>query len=496
MKIIVLGSGTSTGVPEVGCSCVVCKSSDKRDKRLRSSILIISDTNKKILIDCSPDFREQALRHNIKEIDAVLITHEHYDHCYGLDDLRTIAYKEALPIYGRHSVLDSIKKRMHYAFSPTPYPGTARLELKEIEDFDQSFMLFDCKITPIRIMHGKLEILGFRINDFVYITDMKTIEEREISKIEGASLMIINALRYQKVHPSHHSTQDLIAFRKAHNLEEIPCYLTHISHHAPIYREFCSLLEKEKNILPAYDSLTIELKECKHEELEAYYQEEAFEVKSLGIIDYEEAWKIQKDSFEGIIEAKRKGEKTSSIVYVCQHYPVLTMGLHAKEANLLVSEFLLKEKNIKLYKIERGGDITFHNPDQLVIYPILDLEYYKIGIKEYIHILEASIIELLERYNIKAGRKSSAPGVWLDVGNQEKERKIAAIGVRSSRFVTMHGLALNISNDLSGFDLINPCGFVGGRVSSMEKELGYFIDIYAVAPLLTDIMAKNFAKYL
>ncbi len=494
MKIVVLGSGTSTGVPEVACQCVVCKSQDSRDKRLRCSTLVISDEGKKILIDCSPDFREQAIRHNIDNIDAILITHEHYDHTYGLDDLRTIAYAKDLPIYGRKSVLDSIRNRMHYAFGENHYPGTARLTLNEISNFDESFILFDCKVTPIRVMHGKLEIFGFRINDFVYITDMKTIDAKEVEKMQGAKLMIVNALRYQKEHPSHHSTLDLIEFRKQYGFENTPCFLTHISHHAPLYKEFQSLLAP--NMYPAYDTLTIELNDDEYKIVDTYQKEEAFDIESLGIIDYEEAWEKQKTKFNELIEAKRKGEKPKGIVYVCQHYPVLTMGLHAKNQNLLVSDTLLESKGIKVYKIERGGDITYHNPNQLVIYPILDLERYNIGIKQYIEILEDSIIELLNRYNIKSGRKSSAPGVWLDIDNISKERKIAAIGVKASRFVTMHGLALNVSNDLSGFELINPCGFIGGRVTSIEKELGYPADIYAIAPLLTDIIAKKLAEYL
>ena len=164
MKVILLGTGTSTGVPEVGCGCPACHSDDPRDRRLRTSALVITDSGRRILIDCGPDFHEQAVALRLDRIDAILLTHEHYDHTFGLDDVRTIAWRQELPIYGQERVLESVHTRMHYAFGPNPYPGTPRLVLRPIgEGADAPFELFGETITPIFLDHGSLPIVGYRI---------------------------------------------------------------------------------------------------------------------------------------------------------------------------------------------------------------------------------------------------------------------------------------------------------------------------------------------
>lgn len=184
MKVILLGTGTSTGIPEVGCGCPACHSDDPRDRRLRSSALVITDSGQRILIDCGPDFHEQAVSLRLDRIDAILLTHEHYDHTFGLDDVRTIAWRQELPIYGQERVLESVRSRMHYAFGPHPYPGTPRLVLCPIkEGRDATFELFGEQVTPIFLDHGTLPIVGYRIGGLTYITDMKAITPEEWAKV-------------------------------------------------------------------------------------------------------------------------------------------------------------------------------------------------------------------------------------------------------------------------------------------------------------------------
>lgn len=247
MKLIFLGTGTSTGVPEIGCGCYVCKSTNRYDKRLRSSALIITPKGKRILIDCSPDFRQQAMSIGLDYLDAIIITHEHYDHIGGLDDLRTIAWKRDLPIYAEANVLEAIKKRLHYYFRPDPYPGTPRLKLCPISL--APFEIEDITLKPIRVMHGNLPIIGFRIKNMSYITDMKTIDEAELQKIADCPLIIINGLREQKPHPTHQSIQDAINLFEKLNADSTG-FITHISHHAPPHDAIEQLLPD--NIQPVY----------------------------------------------------------------------------------------------------------------------------------------------------------------------------------------------------------------------------------------------------
>ena len=198
-------------------------------------------------------------------------------------------------------------------------------------------------------------------------------------------------------------------------------------------------------------------------------------------IDYKEAWDKQELLFQEIIQAKSKGKDTRDLetVFLCEHPHVYTLGKSGKVNNLLIQEDFLQKIGASFYKIDRGGDITYHGPGQWVGYPILDLENHGRSLKDYIYNVEESIIQTLAYFGISGARLAGAAGVWLDA-NTHAARKICAIGVRASRFVTMHGFALNVNTDLSYFNYINPCGFVDKGVTSMQKELGKTMDMTEV----------------
>lgn len=198
--------------------------------------------------------------------------------------------------------------------------------------------------------------------------------------------------------------------------------------------------------------------------------------KDLGRISLEEALILQKQTFSGVLEAKLEGGSMENHLFFCEHYPVLTIGKSGKESNLLVSKELLAQRGIDLVHLDRGGDITYHGPGQITGYPIFDLDSWGIGLKQYIERLEEVIIRFLAIYGIQGERLPGATGVWIDPYVAGKARKICAIGVKASRYVTMHGFALNINTDLNQFSLINPCGFTDKGVTSLEKELGTKID--------------------
>lgn len=195
--------------------------------------------------------------------------------------------------------------------------------------------------------------------------------------------------------------------------------------------------------------------------------------QDLKIIEYGDAWEYQRRLFADALSLKEKGLPAESHLLFCEHPHVITIGKHGKQENLLYQQSFLKEKGVSLFQIDRGGDITYHGPGQLVGYPIFDLETFGIGLRTYIFNIEEIIIRLLAKYGIQAERLEGAAGVWIETTIPSRTRKICAIGVRSSRFVTMHGFALNVNTDLSYFSLINPCGFTDKGVTSMEKELGY-----------------------
>jgi lipoyl(octanoyl) transferase len=214
--------------------------------------------------------------------------------------------------------------------------------------------------------------------------------------------------------------------------------------------------------------------------------------KELGLIEYKEAWDLQEKIHSELVESKLAGRISSSQnqVLLCEHPHVYTLGKSGQENNLLINDAFLKKINASYFKTNRGGDITYHGPGQLVGYPILDLEKAGLGIRSYINLLEQSIIETLAEYNIAATRFEGATGVWLDVDKPAFARKICAIGVRVSRLVTMHGFALNVNTDLNYFRYINPCGLEQFGVTSMQKELGNPVDMAQVIKLYSEKMSR------
>lgn len=217
-----------------------------------------------------------------------------------------------------------------------------------------------------------------------------------------------------------------------------------------------------------------------------------FIFKDLGKIDYEEALTLQTSAFESLLEAKKQNIPGENILFFCEHNPVFTIGKSGNEGNLLFPESLLKQKGATLYHTNRGGDITYHGPGQITGYPVFDIEQWNLGLKQYIHRVEDVIIAFLELYGIKGERLENATGVWLEPLAEGRARKICAIGVKSSRYVTMHGFALNINTDLSYFSFINPCGFIDKGVTSLSEELGKEIDFEQVKSQLQKLFNKYF----
>ncbi|RZK81147.1 MAG: MBL fold metallo-hydrolase [Pedobacter sp.] len=251
MKITFLGTGTSQGIPVITCQCAVCQSADSRNKRLRVSILIETG-DKTIVVDSGPDFRYQMLRANVQDLDAILFTHEHKDHVAGLDDIRPFNYllKKNIDIYATERVQDALKREFSYIFSDIRYPGLPQIDLHTINT--EVFSIGKTQIIPLAIMHYKLPILGFRIGDFTYITDAKTISKETIEKVKGSKILIVNALQ-RETHISHFTLDEAIDFAKQVDAEQT--YFTHISHNLGLHEE----VEKE---LPvgmklAYDGLTL-----------------------------------------------------------------------------------------------------------------------------------------------------------------------------------------------------------------------------------------------
>jgi lipoyl(octanoyl) transferase len=212
----------------------------------------------------------------------------------------------------------------------------------------------------------------------------------------------------------------------------------------------------------------------------------------LGVISYRQAWDYQEKLFAGLMVKKLAGEKSfPGYMLFCEHPPVFTLGKSGSVENLLINEEMLAKRGIEFFRINRGGDITFHGPGQIVGYPILDLEQLGLGIKDYIGCLEESVIMALKEYGIAAGRLAGATGVWLDPESSSNARKICAIGVKAGRHITMHGFAFNVNTDLSFYQYINPCGFVDKGVTSMERELGAAQDIEKVRGFLKECLAKS-----
>ena len=227
MKITFLGTGTSQGVPVIGCKCDVCTSPDERDKRLRSSALVETD-GYRLLIDAGPDFRQQLLRADVADLSAILLTHEHKDHTGGLDDVRALNYLAGAPmdVYAESRVLDAVRAEYSYAFVENPYPGTPEMNLHEIR-CDETFSVGRVGIVPLRVFHHKLPILGFRIGDLVYVTDANGIDRSELEKMRGCRLLVLNALR-KREHLAHFSLAQ--ALDVARRVGAQRTLLTHVSH--------------------------------------------------------------------------------------------------------------------------------------------------------------------------------------------------------------------------------------------------------------------------
>lgn len=222
--------------------------------------------------------------------------------------------------------------------------------------------------------------------------------------------------------------------------------------------------------------------------------------KDLGLIKYKESWDYQKKLFGELIEIKKYNEElpvceqTINYNYLlfCEHPHVYTLGKSGSDTNLLINNDMLKKKGVEFFNIDRGGDITYHGPGQIVGYPIINLESLSMGLKQYISNLEEAVIQTLKKYSIKSGRLEGATGVWLDPEIPEKARKICAIGVKASRYVTMHGFAFNVNTDLDYYNYINPCGFTDKGVTSMQKELNKKIEIEEVKETLLKFFKRIF----
>lgn len=252
MKVTFLGTGTSHGVPVIGCKCYVCKSADAKDKRLRVSVLL-QVNGKNIVIDTGPDFRTQMLNVGIDRLDAVLFTHEHKDHTSGFDDVRAFNFWQEgkIPVYATKHVQENLHKSYDYIFADKKYPGIPEISLHTIHK-DERFHIADIEVTPIEVMHYRLPVLGFRIGQFVYITDANYISETEREKIYGCDILVMNALRIQP-HISHFSLDE--AIETAKELGAKQTYFIHMSHQVGLHEEVSKSLPK--NIFLAYDGLEI-----------------------------------------------------------------------------------------------------------------------------------------------------------------------------------------------------------------------------------------------
>ncbi len=254
MKVYFLGTGTSQGIPVIGSHHSVCQSYNSKDKRLRVSVWIHTEETS-IVIDCGPDFRQQMLSSGCKKVDAILFTHEHADHTAGIDDIRPFNFKHGkIPIYAHSRVIENLKKRFEYVFeTENRYPGAPSVDAIEVVN-NVPFMIGNTQVIPINAYHANLQVFGYRINDFAYLTDVKTIEPEEIEKIKGVDVLVINALR-EEPHHSHFSLQDALDFVTL--VQPKKTYLTHISHLLGFHDEVQKKLPP--NVFLAYDNLEISI---------------------------------------------------------------------------------------------------------------------------------------------------------------------------------------------------------------------------------------------
>ncbi len=253
MKVTFLGTGTSQGVPVIGCNCDVCRSDDDRDKRLRASVMV-EWGDQVIVIDTGPDFRQQMLREGVTNINAIVYTHEHRDHIAGLDDVRPINFLKQKPmhVYAEERVLEALKQMLPYAFKENKYPGVPDIHLNEIQN--HIFEISGIPIQPIRVYHYKLPVMGFRIGDFTYITDANYIPEEEKEKIIGTKYLVVNALRRKK-HVSHFSLSE--ALELVQEFSPRKAFFTHMSHQMGLHAKVNA--ELPENVMLAYDGLNFEV---------------------------------------------------------------------------------------------------------------------------------------------------------------------------------------------------------------------------------------------
>jgi len=254
VNITFIGTGTSQGVPIIGCDCNVCVSTDKKDKRLRTSVLVQTE-GIHLVIDTGPDFRYQMLRSNVKKLDAVLFTHSHKDHIAGLDDIRAYNYiqQKAMDVYATEETQQALRREFSYIFENANYPGVPQLTLHNIFA-DQPFTVHGIAIQPIKVIHYQMEVLGFRIGDFTYITDANYIAPEKLDIAKGSKVLVLNALRHQK-HVSHFTLAEAIEIAKEVGAERT--YFTHISHQLGLHEEVEASLPTGMHL--AYDCLTIEI---------------------------------------------------------------------------------------------------------------------------------------------------------------------------------------------------------------------------------------------
>jgi phosphoribosyl 1,2-cyclic phosphate phosphodiesterase len=252
MKFTLTGSGTSQGVPVIGCQCPVCQSSDPRDQRLRTSGVLESETTT-LVFDTGPDFRQQMLRADIRQLDGVVFTHEHNDHTAGLDDLRPFIFRQRkdMPLFATERVLQFLRQSFAYAFAEDRYPGAPSFEVNLIED--QPFELGDIRLEPIPLWHGKLPVLGFRIDNFAYLTDTNNIPEASIAKLQGLDFLLLDALHHRK-HYSHFTLEE--AIQAVQRIQPKCTYFLHISHLMGLHADIEAQLPDDMHL--AYDGLEVE----------------------------------------------------------------------------------------------------------------------------------------------------------------------------------------------------------------------------------------------